>query len=223
MLGSLTYLLPSSTHQVYQQVSRNRGWNPKKRRSLEQMNVHYLYFINCTEHKVLTSLIFLLFQDQLFPQQLTTAAVAAARGATPEELSSRNLIWALIRWPSSNCFKRGAISWALNTIPVLQIILDLQGVTDLIMALYCWILTTETIPKIIPMLEQPELWHILLKKVPIIVVQWCLIIKWQWLSQNHQPSNTQKTDQRTGRKSFFTQLEPLCIQRKGYISCLIME
>ena len=61
------------------------------------MNVHYLYFINCTEHKVLTSLIFLLFQDQLFPQQLTTAAVAAARGATPEELSSRNLIWALIR------------------------------------------------------------------------------------------------------------------------------
>ena len=143
---------------------------------------------------------FLLFQDQLFPQQLTTAAVAAAQ-ATPE-LSSRNLIWALIRWPSSNCFKRGAISWALNTIPVLQIILDLQGVTDLIMALCCWILTTETIPKIIPMLEQPELWHILLKKVPIIVVQWCLIIKWQWPSQNHQPSNTQKTDQPTGRKFF---------------------
>ena len=163
------------------------------------------------EHTVLTSLNFLLFQDQLFPQQLTTAAVAAALAApSAAVLSSRNLIWALIRWPSSNCFKRGAISWALNTIPVLQIILDLQGVTDLIMALCCWILTTETIPKIIPMLEQPELWHILLKKVPIIVlVQWCLIIKWQWPSQNHQPSNTQKTDQRTGRKSFFTQLEPL--------------
>lgn len=88
--------------------------------------------------------------------------------------SSRNLISSiLIRWQSCSCFKKDAISSALNIIQVSQIISDLQH------AIGTWI--TETIYK-------GESWQVLTTR---------------WPSPNPSPPlNTQKTVKPTGKPNY---------------------